>query len=80
MAKSKEPKRNELMSDYRMLEKMSSDLREHQKNILKINKKLARKVKGDLKYGFIENLQIVAEHIKNAERELENAKKELKMI
>jgi hypothetical protein len=63
-----------------MLDKMSRDLREHQKNILKINKAFARKVKGDLKYGFIENLQIVAEHIKNAQKELDNAKKELKQI
>ena len=80
MAKSEIPKRTELLSDYRMLEKMSGSLKEHQKNVLAINKALAKKLKGDFKYGLIENLQTVADHMKKAQKELDNARKELKRI
>jgi hypothetical protein len=80
MAKPKRPKKTELMSDYGMLEAMSGSLGEHRKNVLKINKELARKLKGDFKYGLIENLQEVAGHMKNAQKELDKARKELKRI
>ncbi len=80
MAKSKLPKKTELMGDYRMLEKMSGSLKEHQKNVLAINKELAKKLKGDFKYGLIENLQTVADHMRNAQKELDRARKELKRI
>ncbi len=73
-------KRNELLSDYRMLEKMSESLRQHQKNIRLINKRIAKRVDADFKGGLVENLDIVTEHMQKAERELEKAKKELKGI
>ena len=80
MAKAKKQEKEELLSDYLMLEKMSKDLALHQKNIRVVGKSIVRKVKSDLRYGFLDNLDIVEEHMKKAQKELDKARKELKQI
>ncbi|VVB76968.1 Uncharacterised protein [uncultured archaeon] len=80
MANNAKPKKNELDADYEMLEDMSRQLQEHQKNVNAISRKIARTLKTDLKYGLLENLDIVTTHMRNAKRELDRAKKELKRI
>jgi len=80
MAKAKKMKRNELLRDYLLLEKISKELSEHQKHMVVINKNIARKVKSDLKYGFIEKLDMVSNYMKKAQKEVDNAAKELKLI
>lgn len=80
MAKDKKPRKQELLRDYRMLDRISETLLEHQKNIRAINKRIASKVKTDLRYGLIENLNVVADHMEKAQEELEKARKELELI
>ncbi len=80
MAKRKRIRRNELLSDYRMLDKMSKELRVHQKSIRQINRRIARSVDADFRSGLVENLDIVVSHMRKAAGELDRAKKELKGI
>ncbi len=79
MAKDKKPEKNEILKDYFMLEKMSKDLLEHQKNIRRIGKRIT-KAETYNKYGLIENLSSVTVHMGNARKELDRARKELKLI
>ena len=72
--------RNEIRSDYKMLEKMSDDLKAHRENLKAIGKHIAKGMKTDMRFGIIENLDMVAMHMNNAKRELEKAKKTLKLI
>lgn len=80
MAKTKRLSKNELLSDYHMLETMSKDLTLYQKNIRIVGRSITRKVKSDLRYGFLENLDIVEGHMRKAQKELDRARKELKLI
>ncbi len=69
------------MGDYLLLERTSKELATHEKNLRDIGKRIAKnKLRLDLKEGLIENLDIVAGHMRNARRELDRAKKRLKMI
>lgn len=80
MAKSKKGG-NELLNDYYMLDKMSKELQEHSRNVRAIGKRVVRRVyKTDLKEGLVENLEIVSNHMKKAQEELDSAKRKLKMI
>ena len=45
-----------------------------------INKSIARKVKSDLKYGFIEKLDMVSGYMKKAQKEVDKAIRELRLI
>ncbi len=80
MAKKTKVGKNELLEDYRMLDRMSKGLAVHQKNIQTISKRISKKVDADFRSGLIENLDIVASHMRRAMMELERAKKELKGI
>jgi hypothetical protein len=80
MANKSRTGKNELLADYRMLEKMSHDLMEHQKSIRVINRRIMKKVSADFGSGLVENLDIVASHMRKAASELERAKRELKGI
>jgi hypothetical protein len=80
MAKSRKGA-SELLNDYYMLDKMSRELQKHSKNVKTIGKRVVRQVwKTDLKEGLVENLEIVSNHMKRAQKELDSAKKKLKMI
>jgi hypothetical protein len=79
MAKNNKANR-ELMKDYNMLNRMSDNLLEHQKNVRLIAKSITKKVKSNLRYGLIENLDEVLEHMDRAQKELTKARKELGMI
>lgn len=73
-------KNNELLKDYNMLEKMASDLAKHQKNIKTIGRRIARRSRSDLTYGFEDSLEMVITHMQKAQEELERAVKEIKNI
>lgn len=71
----------ELLNDYYMLDKMSKELKKHSNNVHAIGKRVVRKVwRTDLKEGLVENLEIVSNHMRRAQKELESAKKKLKMV
>ncbi len=73
--------RNEIFKDYIMLEKIAKELAKHQKNLRAIGKRAvigARKT--DLNEGIVENLDIVSNHMKKAQEEVEKARKKLKFI
>ncbi len=74
-------KKNELQGDYKMLEKMSKELKTHQQNVRAIGKRVVKTgVRLDLKEGLVENLDIVSNHMRKAQQELDKAKKRLKLI
>lgn len=70
----------EMLNDYKMLQKMSKELTRHQSNLKLIRKAIAKGMKTDLKYGLIENIDTVLKHMGKASKEMEDARKELKMI
>ena len=72
----------ELVFDYKMFDVISKDLAKHHKRIVSIRKNIAqnRKVSVMTKSGLIESLGNIIEHMKNAQHEIDTAKKELKMI
>lgn len=80
MAKKTKVGKNELLEDYRMLDRMSKGLAMHQKSILVISKRISKKVDADFRAGLIENLDIVVSHMRRATAELERAKRVLKNI
>lgn len=80
MTKGKKQQGGEILRDYRMLEKMSKDLALHQKNIRLIGKRVARRMKTYEKYGLIENLTSVAISMDKAKRQIDKARRELKLI
>lgn len=80
MRKSKKPNKNELLNDYKLLDKMSKEITLHQKNIKVIRDAIAKKVNSDVKFGLIENLDVVMGHMKKAMKEMDDARKELKEI
>ena len=80
MAKTKKTSKKELLSDYRLLGKMSDDLSRHQKNVKAITKNVARHFKSNLRLGLIESLAEISEHMQKAQKELDKAKKELGRI
>ncbi|MDE1827653.1 MAG: hypothetical protein KGH65_00625 [Candidatus Micrarchaeota archaeon] len=80
MKNGKKPSRNELMNDYKLLDKMSREIILHQKNIKIIRDAIAKKVNSDVKFGLIENLDVVMGHMKKAMKEMDDARKELKEI
>jgi hypothetical protein len=80
MAKGK-AKGRELSNDYLMLGRMSRELAEHRKRINAIEKRVARnKIRLDLKEGVLENLEIVSSQMEKAQKELDKARKRLKLI
>lgn len=68
---------NEIIVDYKMFDKMSKDIALHYKTLLLIRKNIAKnkKVASDLKFEFLENLDIIIKHMKNAEKELNKSKR-----
>jgi len=80
MRNSKKPSKNELINDYKLLDKMSREIVLHQKNIKVIRDAIAKKVNSDVKFGLIENLDVVMGHMKKAMKEMDAARKELKEI
>lgn len=80
MPRSNKPAKNELLNDYKLLDKMSREIALHQKNIKLIRNAIAKKVSSDVKFGLIENLDVVMSHMSKATKEMEKARKELKMI
>lgn len=81
MAKRKNPGRNELMNDYKMLDSMSKSLAEHQKRLLGIGKSIMKKsTNSDLTTDVVANLDTVFGHMRKAQRELNKARDKLKMI
>ena len=80
MAKTKKTSKKELLSDYRLLGKMSDDLSIHQKNVKAITKNVARHFNSNLRLGLIESLAEISEHMQKAQKELDKAKKELGRI
>jgi len=81
MATQKRSKKDNLIVDYNMLISMSKMLKEHQKKVALLGKKIAkRKITTDLEDGLIENLDIVREHMQNAQKEIDRASRRLKMI
>ncbi|MDE1767827.1 MAG: hypothetical protein KGH64_02070 [Candidatus Micrarchaeota archaeon] len=73
-------KNNELNFDYALLEKMSKQLSDHEKNVRQIAKKVAKISKTDLAEGIAETLGSVSKHMVRAQREIDKAKSRLKMI
>ncbi|MGI0141635.1 MAG: hypothetical protein ACREBF_03230 [Candidatus Micrarchaeales archaeon] len=80
MGKSKTPKKNELISDYKMFDKMAKDLIKHQKSVTAIARSIGKKTSTDFGSGLIENLDVVITHMQKAQKELDKARKELKQI
>lgn len=80
MIKKNRAGRNELLGDYRMLDRMSKDLRLHQKSVKQINRRIARRIDADFRAGLVEDLDIVVSHMRKASIELDKAKKRLKGI
>ena len=73
-------KGNELARDYLLLERMSKELKLHEDRIRGVSRRIARKARGEFGSGIVENLDIVATYMKGARKELERAKRELKLI
>lgn len=80
MVKRKKSDANELLRDYDMLGDMEKQLAVHQKNILSIGRRVSKVAKTNLRDGLLENLDIVAVHMRNATKEIEKAQKRLKRI
>ena len=79
MAKAK--RSNEISKDYRMLKVISEQLRKHEHILHDITAKaVAKKSKSDLEYGLLENLDIVADHMSKARKEIDKARSKLKRI
>lgn len=79
MAKAK--RSNEISKDYRMLKVISEQLRKHEHILHDITAKaVAKKSKSDLEYGLLENLDIVADHMSKARKEIDKARGKLKLI
>lgn len=72
--------KNELMKDYRMLGKMSSLLDEHQKDIKVISKTIARRMKSNMRYELVDNLELTLAHMEKAKKEIRKAQNELRLI
>lgn len=73
-------RKNELLKDYAMLDRMSKDLLKGRNSIKKINRKIVTKMSSNLKIGILENLETVSGHMDRAQKELEKAKKLLKLL
>ena len=72
---------DEVSKDYRMLGQISKQLKIHERLLHNVvAKRVAQKSKNDLEEGLLENLDIVAKHMRNAQKELDKAKQKLKMI
>lgn len=80
MAKKRDEGR-EVLIDYKMLGQISKQLQAHEKTLRDVvAKNVAKKAKTDLEEGLLENLDIVAMHMRNAQKELEKARQKLRMI
>ena len=80
MAKKGKSK-NEIINDYRMLDKMSKQLKVHERILHDVvAKKIAKKSRTDLEEGLLENLDIVSMHMIKARKEIDRAKEKLKLI
>ncbi len=82
MALKKNKTPNELILDYKLFDKMSKDITKHYKRIMSIRKEIARNknVSVDLKFEFLESLDIILAHMKTAGKELDKSKKVLKEL
>ena len=72
----------ELISDYVMFNDMSKDITKHYKKVLLIRKNIARNktTRTDLKFEFLESLDIILDHMKKAAKELDRSKKVIKEL
>ena len=71
----------EVLRDYRMLERISRELKEHERRLHDVvARRVARKARTDLEEGLLENLDIVASHMRRAQKEIDKAKRKLKVI
>ena len=81
MAGKRTGKVQDLTEDYEMLGEMSTMLAQHQKKLEGLGKRIASmKMKNEMESGLIESLDIVHEHMKHAQAEIDKAKKRLKTI
>jgi hypothetical protein len=79
MAKRKE-NREDILQDYFLLESMTRELHRHKQNLKRICSRIERGMDSYNKYGLIDVLSMVSMHIERADRELEKARKELKLV
>ncbi|MEM0201222.1 MAG: hypothetical protein QXD23_02350 [Candidatus Micrarchaeaceae archaeon] len=81
MIKNKES-RNELFVDYELFDKMSKELKVHYKNIMSIRKSISKskKASSDLKFEFLESLDLILSNVQNAFEELDKSKKIIKEL
>ncbi|MGC8479069.1 MAG: hypothetical protein ACP5M9_00130 [Candidatus Micrarchaeia archaeon] len=72
----------ELYFDYMLFDKISKELKEHNKKIMVIRKNIAKskKASSDLKFEFLENFDIITDHIAKAVKEINKSKKILKEL
>ena len=82
MRKNNNSKSNELISDYSMFDSMSKDIKKHYKKVLLIRKDIAKnkKASSDLKFEFLESLDIILKHMKKAANEIDKSKKVIKEL
>jgi hypothetical protein len=79
MAKDKKSK-IPILEEYKQLKDMSRALALQQKNVEKVSKSIARKMSTNLKYGLMENLNTVGDHMGRARKEIGKALSELELI
>ncbi len=82
MQKKNSSNSKELISDYIMFDSMSKDITKHYKKVLSIRKNIARnkKTSTDLKFEFLESLDIILDHMKKAAKELDRSKNVIKEL
>jgi hypothetical protein len=80
MSKNGKTGSRELLDDFRMLDRMAADLKEHQKRVLEIGKRISKAAKSDVNYGLLEDLDIIATHMNKAHKEIVRAKKKLRNV
>jgi hypothetical protein len=73
---------NELAIDYKIFDQMSKTINSHYKTITDMRKKIAKNknASSDLKFEFLESLDIILDHIKKASEELDKSKKVIKEL
>lgn len=77
----KNVKPKELIDDYFLFDEMTRVLAKRRANLLAFGKKVVTKLKkNDLKRGLVDDIEEVVHHVEVAQRELDKAKRKLKVI
>jgi fructosamine-3-kinase len=69
-----------ILKEYKQLEVMSRALAVHQKEVHVVGKSIAKKMSTNMKYGLMENLNTVEDHLSRARKEIGKALSELELI